>query len=45
MRERDHIGDPDVGGRVILRWIFRKRYVGAWTVSSLLRIGTGSVHV
>jgi hypothetical protein len=24
MRERDHWGDPDVDGRIILKWIFRK---------------------
>ena len=24
LRERDHSGDPDVDGRIILRWIFRK---------------------
>jgi len=24
VRERDHLGDPDVDGRIILRWIFRK---------------------
>jgi hypothetical protein len=24
LRERDHWGDPDVDGRLILRWIFRK---------------------
>jgi hypothetical protein len=24
MRERDHLGDPGVDGRIILRWIFRK---------------------
>ena len=24
MKERDHLGDPDVDGRIILRWIFRK---------------------
>jgi hypothetical protein len=23
-RESDHFGDPDVDGRIILRWIFRK---------------------
>jgi hypothetical protein len=23
-RERDHCRDPDVDGRIILRWIFRK---------------------
>jgi hypothetical protein len=36
-RERD----PDVDGRIILRYIFRKWDVGAWTASSWLRIGTG----
>jgi len=25
LRERDHWGDPDLDGRLILRWIFRKR--------------------
>jgi hypothetical protein len=25
LKERDHWGDPDVYGRIILRWIFRKR--------------------
>jgi len=24
LRGRDHLGDPGVDGRVILRWIFRK---------------------
>jgi len=36
---------PDVGERIILRWIFRKWDVGAWTGSSWLRIGTGGGHV
>jgi len=27
-RERDHLGDPGVDGRIILRWIFRKWEVG-----------------
>jgi len=32
LRERDHWGDPDVDGRIILRWIFRKweGVVGDW---------------
>ena len=38
---RDHLGDPDVDGGLILRWIFRKWHVGVWTRSSWLRIGTG----
>jgi len=24
LRERDHLGDPDLDGRIILRWILRK---------------------
>jgi len=24
LRERDHLGDPDVDERIIIRWIFRK---------------------
>ena len=40
LRERDHLGDPGVDGRIILRWIFRKWDVGVWTGSSWLRIGT-----
>jgi len=24
LRERDHWGDPDVDGRIILRWVFGK---------------------
>ena len=39
--EGDHLGDPGVDGRIILRWIFRKWDVGVWTGSNLLRIGTG----
>jgi len=28
LRERDHWGDQGVDGRIILRWIFSKWYVG-----------------
>ena len=41
LSERDHLGDPGVDGRIILRWIFRKWEVGAWNGSSCLRTGTG----
>jgi hypothetical protein len=40
MRERDHLGDPGVDGRIILRWIFRKWEVEVWTGSNWLGIGT-----
>ena len=45
LRERDPLEDPDVDGSLILRWIFRKFEVGAWTVSSWLMIGTGGGHL
>jgi hypothetical protein len=37
----DHLEEPGVDGRIILRWIFRMWGVGEWTGSSRLRIGTG----
>ena len=39
LRERDHLGDEGVDGRIILRWIFRKLYVELWTASSWFSIG------
>jgi len=45
LRERDHLGDPDVDGIIILRWMFMKWVVGLWTGSSWLRIGTGGGHL
>jgi hypothetical protein len=41
LKQRDHFGNPSIDGRRILRWIFRKWDVGAWTGSCWLRIGTG----
>jgi hypothetical protein len=29
-KERDHLGDRGVGGKIILRWNFRKWDVGVW---------------
>ena len=42
---KDHLEDRGVDGRIILRWIFRKWDVAAWTGSSWLRIGTGGGHL
>ena len=45
LREKDHLEDPGLDGRIILRWIFRKFDVGAWTGSMWLRIGTGGGYL
>jgi len=45
LRERDHWRDPDIDGRIILRWIFRKWEGVVGTQWSWLRIGTGGGHL
>ena len=45
LRERYHLGDPGIDGKIILRWIFRNWEVGEWTESSWRRLGTGGKHV
>jgi hypothetical protein len=40
LREGDHLGDPGVDWRIILKLIFKK-WDGAWTGLRWLRIGTG----
>jgi hypothetical protein len=45
LRETDHLGDTGVDGRIILRWIFRKKYVGVWTGSSWVKIRTNGGHL
>jgi hypothetical protein len=45
LKKRDHLGNPGVDGRIILRWILRVWDVGLWTASSWLRIRTGGAHL
>ena len=45
LRERSHLGDQDVDGRIILRWIFRKLEEVVGTRWSWIRIGTGGGHL
>jgi hypothetical protein len=45
LREREHCGDPGIDGRIMLRWIFRKWYVGVWTGLGWCRIETGGGHL
>jgi len=45
LSEREHWGDPDAYGMIILRWIFRK---WEWVVGTgwrWLRIGKGGGHL
>ena len=38
---KNHLEDPGIDGKIILRWIIRKWDVGAWTGLIWLRKGTG----
>jgi hypothetical protein len=39
------MGRPICRREIILRWIFRKYYVGVWNGLSWLRINTGGGHL
>jgi len=45
LKDREHLVDPVVDGRIILRWVFRKCYVGVWTGLIWLKIGTDGGHL
>ena len=42
---KNHLEDPGVDGRIMLRLIFRKLDVRTWIGSMWLRIGTGGGHL
>ena len=46
-REKDHLEDPGLDGRIMLTWIFRKwdEVGGAWTGLICIRIATGGGHL
>ena len=45
LRERDHLEDSSLDGRIILKRIFMKCFGGTWTRSSWVRMGTGGGHL
>jgi len=42
---KNHLGDPGLDGRIILKWIFRKWDVRVWSALIWLKIGTADWHL
>jgi hypothetical protein len=45
VREREHLGNPGIDERTILRWIFNKWNVVSWIESNWLRIAISGGHL
>jgi len=45
LRERDHLEEPSLKGRIIFRWVFRQLEFGVWTGTSWCNKGTGGGHL
>jgi len=42
---KSHLQDPSIVGKIILRWIFRKWFMGVWTGSMWMKIETVGGHL